>query len=66
MTSIAVIGAGMAGLVCANALQQAGAAVTVFEKSRGVGGRGAWQRAVRQLVRLIMVLPCSSQPVLRL
>lgn len=45
MTSIAVIGAGMAGLVCANALQQAGAAVTVFEKSRGVGGRMATRRS---------------------
>lgn len=40
MTSIAVIGAGMAGLVCANALQQAGAAVTVL-KNHVRGGRMA-------------------------
>ena len=36
---IAVIGAGLAGLSCARALQAAGVAVTVFDKSRGVGGR---------------------------
>ncbi|MBU3736403.1 MAG: FAD-dependent oxidoreductase, partial [Methylobacterium sp.] len=46
---IAVIGAGIAGLSCAGALQAAGCAVTVFEKSRGPSGRmstrnsGAWQ-----------------------
>lgn len=36
---VAIIGAGMAGLSCATALQQAGAQVTLFEKSRGVSGR---------------------------
>jgi len=36
---VAVIGAGIAGLSCATALQRAGANVTVFEKSRGVSGR---------------------------
>jgi renalase len=36
---IAVIGAGIAGLACAAALQAAGLAVSVFEKSRGLGGR---------------------------
>ncbi|MFP8965339.1 NAD(P)/FAD-dependent oxidoreductase [Pokkaliibacter sp. CJK22405] len=35
----AVIGAGIAGLVCAHALKKAGHEVVVFEKSRGVGGR---------------------------
>jgi renalase len=38
---IAVIGAGIAGAACAGALARAGAAVTVFDKSRGVGGRMA-------------------------
>ena len=35
----AVIGAGMAGIACARTLVQAGHQVTVFEKSRGAGGR---------------------------
>lgn len=36
---IAVVGAGMAGIACARTLVQAGHRVTVFEKSRGPGGR---------------------------
>lgn len=36
---VAIIGAGMAGAAAARAFNQAGAAVTVFEKSRGTGGR---------------------------
>jgi predicted NAD/FAD-dependent oxidoreductase len=36
---IAVIGAGIAGLACAQELARADAKVTVFEKSRGLGGR---------------------------
>ena len=35
----AVIGAGIAGIACARTLVQAGHHVTVFEKSRGAGGR---------------------------
>jgi len=38
---IAVIGAGMAGIACARTLVQAGHQVTIFEKSRGAGGRMA-------------------------
>lgn len=38
---VAVVGAGMAGITCARTLAQAGCAVTVFEKSRGFGGRMA-------------------------
>lgn len=44
MTDIAVIGAGMAGLVCAQQLTQAGYSVKVIDKSRGVGGRVATRR----------------------
>lgn len=40
-TNVAVIGAGMAGIACARTLRQAGLRVTVFEKSRGFGGRMA-------------------------
>jgi renalase len=36
---IAVIGAGIAGLACAQELARADAKVTVFERSRGLGGR---------------------------
>ena len=41
---VAVVGAGLAGLTCARELTQAGLAVTVFEKSRGVGGRLSTRR----------------------
>lgn len=44
MTDIAVIGAGIAGLVCAQQLSQAGYSVLVVEKSRGLGGRLATRR----------------------
>tara|TARA_R110002072_G_scaffold301164_3_gene480226 strand:- start:1276 stop:2304 length:1029 start_codon:yes stop_codon:yes gene_type:complete len=42
--NIAVIGAGIAGLACATRLQQAGHKVSVFEKSRGLGGRMSTRR----------------------
>jgi renalase len=42
---IAVIGAGIAGLTAARRLAKAGAEVTVFEKSGGVGGRLAPRRS---------------------
>ena len=41
---LAVIGAGLAGLSCAMALQQAGLKVTVCEKSRGAAGRMSTRR----------------------
>jgi renalase len=41
---VVVIGAGLAGLVCAQQLQQSGYQVVVVEKSRGVGGRLATRR----------------------
>ena len=37
--SVAVVGAGVAGLTCAKVLHEGGADVTVYEKSPGVGGR---------------------------
>lgn len=40
----AVVGAGVAGLVCARDLQAAGVRVVVYEKSRGPGGRLASRR----------------------
>lgn len=40
----AVIGAGAAGLTAARVLAEAGRDVTIFEKSRGVGGRMATRR----------------------
>ena len=42
---IAIIGAGMAGITSARTLRQAGHLVTVFDKSRGTGGRMATRRS---------------------
>jgi renalase len=41
---VAVVGAGMAGLVCAQQLRRSGDRVVVLEKSRGLGGRVATRR----------------------
>lgn len=41
---VAVIGAGLTGLTCAQQLQQQGLTVGVFDKSRGLGGRLATRR----------------------
>jgi renalase len=42
--TVAVIGAGVAGLAAARLMRDAGCDVTVFEKSRGTGGRAATRR----------------------
>ncbi|NNJ26468.1 FAD-dependent oxidoreductase [Alienimonas chondri] len=42
--TVAVIGAGIAGLVAARTLSDAGWQVTVFDKGRGVGGRASSRR----------------------
>lgn len=47
-SSIAVIGAGLAGLSCAQALQAAGHDVIVFEKSRGAAGRMSTKRGASE------------------
>jgi predicted NAD/FAD-dependent oxidoreductase len=44
MSSVIVIGAGLAGLVCARKLAAVGVEVRVFEKSRSLGGRCASRR----------------------
>jgi hypothetical protein len=43
--TVAVVGAGISGLSCARTLADHGLPVTVFEKSRGVGGRMATRRS---------------------
>lgn len=43
--AVAVVGAGIAGLACAGRLREAGAAVSLFDKGRGAGGRCATRRA---------------------
>ncbi|MGN6689884.1 MAG: NAD(P)/FAD-dependent oxidoreductase, partial [Sphingopyxis sp.] len=45
MMRVAVIGAGIAGLACANALRAAGHIPAIFEKSYGVGGRMSTRQA---------------------
>jgi predicted NAD/FAD-dependent oxidoreductase len=42
--SVAIVGGGIAGLACAGALSRGGYRVTVFDKSRGVGGRMSTRR----------------------
>ena len=42
---VAVVGAGLSGLMCARTLMDHGIDVIVFEKSRGAGGRMATRRA---------------------
>jgi hypothetical protein len=44
---VAVIGAGLSGLACAHRLREAGAAVRVFDKARGPGGRLATRRTAQ-------------------
>lgn len=44
MPTIAIIGAGCSGLAAAHTLRDAGYTVTLFEKSRGVGGRAATRK----------------------
>ena len=44
LSRVAVVGAGMAGLVCGHKLAEAGHAVRVFEKARGPGGRMSTRR----------------------
>jgi predicted NAD/FAD-dependent oxidoreductase len=41
---VAIVGAGLAGLTCGQALQQSGYTVVLLEKSRGLGGRVATRR----------------------
>ena len=44
MSNVAIIGAGICGLRCAQLLQEAGVTVELFDKGRGVGGRLATRR----------------------
>ncbi|WP_333927659.1 FAD-dependent oxidoreductase [Sphingomonas sp. LR55] len=41
---IGIVGAGMAGLSCAQALRRQGHAVVLFDKGRGPGGRMSTRR----------------------
>ncbi len=43
---VAVVGAGLSGLICARDLQQAGHFVQVFDKGRGVSGRMSTRRVI--------------------
>ena len=49
MASAIIIGAGMAGLACAQGLVSAGHAVTLIDKGRGAGGRMAARRMASPL-----------------
>ena len=45
MWDVAVIGAGLSGLICARELKKSGQQVCILDKSRGLGGRIATRRA---------------------
>ena len=45
MSRVAIVGAGLSGLACAGVVARAGHAVTLFDKSRGPGGRCATRRS---------------------
>ncbi|MEL6350549.1 MAG: FAD-dependent oxidoreductase [Cyanobacteria bacterium J06627_28] len=65
MWDVAIMGAGLAGLTCAQQLREAGYQVCVLDKSRGLGGRMATRRVNRpkdQTVRVDHGLP-YWQPV---
>ncbi|CAN5311229.1 NAD(P)-binding protein [soil metagenome] len=49
MPRVAVVGAGVSGLICARNLVDHGFRVTVFDKSRGTGGRAATRRVDPEL-----------------
>ncbi len=61
---VVVIGAGIAGLVCARALQDAGRKVVVLDKSRGVGGRCATRRMLGQPVDIGLTYYHADDPEL--
>lgn len=44
VSTVAIIGAGVAGLACARALREAGVEVAVYDKGRGPGGRCSSRR----------------------
>ncbi len=48
-TTIAIVGAGMAGLACATRLVASGFTVTLFDKGRGPGGRMSTRRVETRL-----------------
>ncbi|HEY9827854.1 MAG TPA: FAD-dependent oxidoreductase [Stenomitos sp.] len=59
---VAIAGAGIVGLACAQALQQRGYQVIVLDKSRGVGGRVATRRLYQTCVdHGIPTLQCGPQ-----
>ena len=47
--TVAIVGAGISGLICAWTLVEHGFSITVLEKSRGVGGRMSTRRAPYEL-----------------
>ncbi len=62
LPSIAVIGAGLAGLTCAQTLKEAGTASLVFDKARGPGGRLSSRRRLDTTLDLGCQAITASNP----
>ena len=62
--TIAIIGAGMAGLTAARILSHRGARIAVFEKSRGIGGRLS-TRATIEFLHGAELSNCFAPDVIR-
>ena len=56
----AIIGAGIAGLACAQKLKQAGRSVKLFDKGRGPGGRMSTRRMQTPIGEVQIVRGTSS------
>ncbi len=64
MSKIAVVGAGISGLVVSRTLSKAGLVVDLFEKSRGLSGRLSTRRSEGNQVRCSFptLSPSTSHP----
>jgi len=62
--SVGILGAGFAGLRCADLLLQHGCKVTIFEARNRLGGRVAQSNHLGHLVDLYSTSACSSDECL--
>jgi len=63
--NVAIVGAGIAGLACANLLAERGVTVTLFDKARGPGGRMSTKRLDRDYLDLGAQAFTAREPAFR-